>query len=201
MSLLTIAQSVATNVSIPAPNTVLSDLTDDNNKIVQFSIAAAEEIARRVDWGALRKTVTITGTGSNDNFGLPNDFSRLIPGNAIMANGAPVRVGLSSDEWNSLTAVQGVPRYAYLGAGIAFYPFPALAATVSITYQSKNWASSNGTTWATDSDAALFPEVLIEKGTIWRWRRQMGQDYQDYLAEFEAALSDYAKFDDGMRQP
>jgi alanine dehydrogenase len=42
---------------------------------------------------------------------------------------------------------------------------------------------------------------LVVKGTIWRWKRKMGQDFSDYLAEFEAALSDRANFDMRERTP
>lgn len=201
MSLLSIARGVAVNAGIMVPTEVLSGSDPDALKIVQFTQEAGEEIARRVDWGALRKTVTIAGTGSNDNFSLPADFARLIPGNSITVAGSPIRVGLSADEWNSLTPISGTPRYARLiGTSISFYPFPPLATTIAVAYQSKNWCGG-GTAWSSDSDAAFIPEVLIQQGAQWRWRRQLGADYQDFLAEFEAAMTEYAKFDDGMRLP
>jgi hypothetical protein len=201
MSLLTVARSIAINAGIKIPTEVLSSSEPDAQKIVQFTQEAGEEIARRVDWGSLRKTATITGTGNNDDFALPADFARLVPGNSVSTGGAPIRVGISADEWNSLTAISGTPRYARLiGSSISFYPYPILSATISVAYQSKNWCNG-GTTWSGDTDTALFPEVLIEQGAKWRWRRQMGQDYQDQLAEFESTLTEYAKFDDGMRLP
>jgi hypothetical protein len=201
MSLVSIARSIAINSGIAIPASVLSNNDPDAQKIVQFTQEAAEEIARRVDWGGLRKTTTITGTGDNDVFGLPGDFARLTVGNSITVGGLPVRVGLTADEWTSLTAASGTPRYARLsGSNIAFYPYPLLGVEVSVSYQSKDWCSG-GDAWANDSDVGLVPEVLIEQGAIWRWRRQMGSDYQDQLAEFESTLAEYAKFDDGMRQP
>lgn len=201
MTLLSIARSIAVNTGTPIPATVLSSVDPDALKIVEFTQAAGEEIARRVDWGALRDTVTITGTGSNDDFALPTDFARLVPGNSVTVGGIPVRVGISADEWNSLTAVPGTPRYARLiGSSISFYPYPTLDMTINVAYQSKNWCG-NGTAWGSDGDIGLVPEVLIQQGAMWRWRRQIGQDYQDYLAEFEASLTEYSKFDDGMRIP
>ena len=201
MSLLSIAQAVATNVSVPVPNAVLSNPDADYVKIVQFSNATGEELARRVDWAALRATAIITGTGTNDDFSLPNDFLHLTAGNSVTVGGNPVRVGLSPDEWNSLTPVEGIPRYARLiGNKISFYPFLASGVVAKVLYQSKSWCPS-GTAWGADTEEALIPEPLIQQGTIWRWRRQMGQDFQDYLAEYESAIASYAKFDDGMRIP
>jgi hypothetical protein len=201
MSLLSIARAIAVNSGIPIPAEVISSDDPDAQKIIQFTQEAGEEIARRVDWGALRKVATITGTGSNDDFSLPNDFARLVQGNSVLADGSPVRVGLSADEWNSLTPTSGAPRYARLiGSKISFYPYPVSAAAVTVSYQSKSWCNG-GTSWASDGDVGLIPEILIEQGAKWRWRRQMGADYQDQLAEFEATLSEYAKFDDGMRLP
>lgn len=201
MSLLSIAKSIAVNVGISAPAAVLSTNDPDAQKIVEFTQAAGEEIARRVDWGALRKTATITGDGTNNTFSIANDFARLVPGNSITVGGVPVRTGMTADEWNSLTPVQGTPRYAYLtGSVIAFYPYLASGSTASVLYQSKNWCGE-GDAWGADSDTALIPETLIKQGALWRWRRQLGQDFQDFLAEFEASLAEQAKMDDGMRLP
>lgn len=201
MSLLSIAQAMAPELSIPVPTSILSDTGDDAVKIVRFTVAAADEITRRVDWSALRSSTTLTGTGVNISFSLPSGFSRLIDGAAIKSGTSIVRVGLSPDEWNSLTAVQGTPRFAYLtGSSLSLFPYLANAATVTVAYQSKNW-SATGTSWGSDGETALIPETLIQQGAIWRWRRHMGQDYQDYLGEYEASLADLAKFDGGIRSP
>lgn len=202
MTLLTIAKSIAINVSVSPPGVVMSDQDENNRKIIQFSQETADELVRRVDWTALRKTVTITGTGNNDNFDLPGDYQRLTQGMAVKTGGTPIRVGLSADEWHSLTPVVGTPRYARLmGSTMAFFPFLANGATVSVSYQSKNWTSADTTAWAADDNTALIPENLIELGAIVRWRRQLGQDFQDYMAEFEAAVKDREQFDAGLRLP
>lgn len=201
MTLLSISQSLAVNVGVAKPTEVLSSTLPDARKMVQFTQEAGEELSRRADWGALRKDYTIVGTGSNDDFELPVDFMRLVPGNAITVNGAPIRAGLSADEWNSLTHMAGTPRYARLiSRYISFYPYPIDGLEITVVYQSKNWCGG-GSAWSSDSDFGLVPEPLIGMGALWRWRRNLGQDYQDHLAEFETALSEYAKSDDGERQP
>jgi hypothetical protein len=201
MTLLTIARNIAVNVGVDVPSEVKSSAEPSAVKIVRFTEEAGEEIARRANWGALKKTATITGTGTNDLFTIAADFARVIPGTAINSNGSVVRTGLSADEWNSLPPSTGTPRYARLeGASIAFWPYLANAQEAVVTYQSLNWCAG-GTAWAADGDFALVPETLVEKGALWRWRRQLGADYQDQMAEYETALADLARSDDAMRQP
>jgi hypothetical protein len=201
MSLLTIARNIAINVGVDVPSEVKSSADPSAMKIVRFTEEAGEEIARRANWGTLRKTTTITGTGTNDLFPIAADFARVIPGTAIKSNGVTVRTGLSADEWNSLPPSTGTPRYARLeGANVAFWPYLADGQQAEVTYQSLNWCLG-GTSWAADGDTALVPETLVEKGALWRWRRQLGADYQDQFAEYETALLDLARSDDAMRLP
>lgn len=202
MSLLSIAANVATNVGVQPLSSILTSSDQNATKMVSFSQATGDELARRVDWSGLRKKVTVVGTGSNDNLSLPTDFLRLIPGLSVRTStGGTIRTGLSADEWNSLSAVSGTPRYAHLvGGAISFYPYLAWADTATVTYQSSSWAPA-GATWVNDGDVPLVPEALMTQGTIWRWRRQLGQDFQDYMAEYESMIQDYGKFDDGLRSP
>lgn len=202
MTLLTMAQNIAVNVGVQPPTAVMSDPDADDRKFIEYTQAAANELARRVDWSALRTTQTITGTGSNDNFSLGNTFSRLTSGMAVSVGGAAIRGSLSPDEWNSLTPVVGTPRFfRLLGKSISFYPYPTLGLAISVSSQSESWCSAGGKEWTADTDTALVPEEIVAKGAIWRWRRQLGADFQDYLAEFEAALADHSKFDEGSRLP
>lgn len=202
MTLLTIAKAVARNVGVDPPTAVLSTATGAAPMIAQFAREAATEISRRVDWTALRETTTITGIGQDVDYDLPPDFHRLIPGMAVKIDGVAIRGGVSADEWASLTAVAGTPRYFRLNNNhISFYPYPAAGASISVTYQSKNWCSNDTNDWASDTDTAVISEDLIIKGAIWRWKRHVGGDYQDHLGEFEAALDDLARFDEGARMP
>jgi hypothetical protein len=202
MSLLTIAQAVARNTAIAVPSAAAGSTDRDMVNIVQFSIDTANELARRVSWGALRNTATITGTGANANFALPAGFSRLIDGNAVLIGGVAIRGGLSPDEWASLAPVEGVPRFFRLvGKTISFWPYPVLDASISVSYQSEFWCSNGSAAWSADDETALIPEDAIAKGTIWRQRRHIGQDFADYMAEYEAAMADYATFDERARSP
>lgn len=202
MSLIDIAKAVAINCSLDEPTAVVSSTDPDVIKIRQFAKEAADEITRRVDWGELRMRTGVIGTGANDDLLISESFSRLTRGLAVTYNGEPVRGGVSPDEWASLVPVEGTPRYFRLiGERISFYPFLASGDQAVIVWQTRNWCDNGTDNWQADTDAPYFPENLVTKGALWRMKRHLGLDYQDYVAEFEAALADYASFDDGMRLP
>jgi len=202
MSLLSVARNVAKNVGIAIPDAVAGGDDPDAIKLREFINETGQELARRVDWRGLRKEHPLIGTGVAAPYSLPDDFSRVVAGNAVMVNGSRVRGSLTDDEWNSLTPVEGTPRYYFKGAMlIGFYPYPAEAEQISITYVSTQWTAQGKDVLVSDDDTSLIPEALLEMGATWRHKRQFAADYQDYMAEYEAALSDLAQFDGGVREP
>jgi hypothetical protein len=199
MTLLTIAQGLARNVGMQSPSSVVGSTMREWQEGLQFANETGEELARRVDWGALQGTATLTGDGTNKVHTLPAGFSRLSKGIAVKSGAAIVRP-LSRAEWNSLTPVQGTPRYFLLeGTELTLWPYLANAATVTASYQSEYWTSAGSNAFTVDSQTSLIDEDLFLKGLIVRWRRQKGMPYQDEEAEYEAALQDIAGFDDRGR--
>lgn len=200
MNVIEIAKAVAPSIAIAAPSIVVSSSDPNAVKLLQMMNEAGREIARRADWGVLDKTTTVTGTGASQAFSLPSDFARLSTGNAVTV-GVPVRGGLSRDEWFSLAPVEGTPRYFRLvGDEISFYPYPATGAVVKVSYQSKDWCAG-GEAFTADDQEPFLPHELVCRGTIWRWKRSEGQDFSDFLAEYEAMLEQFVTFDQRERQP
>jgi hypothetical protein len=199
VSLLTVVQSVAADVGIAIPTVVASSTDRTCQEMLAFATIVGRDIARRVDWGVLTVTDTLTGTGVDAALDLPADYNRLIDGVAISnASGAAVRP-LTRAEW-TMTATQGVPRYFLLtGTSIRFYPYLAAAATATVRYQSANWCDNGSDAFAADTDGTVFPEIVLEKGLNAYWRRQKGMPYQDQDAEFEATILQVAGFDDRSR--
>lgn len=199
MTLLTICEGLAKNTGRQVPTQVASSTHRDEVEYLQFANETGEELARRVDWGDLTKTATLTGTGANIAHSLPSDFGRLTRGIAVKTSGGAIVRPLTRGEWNSLTAVEGTPRYFLLQDDtITLWPFLASAATATVYYQSSEWCSA-GTSFAADSDTSLIDENLFLKAMIVRFRRQKGMDYADHEAEYEAALRDFAGFDERAR--
>ena len=202
MDVIDIAKAVAPSIAIQAPSVVVTSSDPNAVKLLQMMHETGKEIARRADWGALEKTTTITGTGANVAHSLPSDFARLSMGNAVFSASGPIRGSLSRDEWLSVTPKEDTPRYFRLtGTSISFYPYLANAATATVSYQSKNWVSGGGEIFTSDDQTPLVPDELMVRGTIWRWKRSEGQDFADYLAEYEAMLEQMSMFDQRERMP
>lgn len=203
MTLIDIIAAVCKNVGLAVPDNAAANTKRGIVELVQFAKETGDECARRVDWAALRNTATITGTGTNDDFSLPSGFARLTLGGAVTVGGVPIRGGISQDEWFALTPTMGTPRYFRVNgtSSISFYPYPALGAVIPVSYLTGNWCSNGTASWSNDSETPLVPSDLITKGTIWRFKRKSGQDFSDYLAEFEGILTDLAGTDTQGRSP
>ncbi len=199
MTLLTIAQGLAKNVGMQSPSSVVGNAARSWVEALQFANETGEELARRVDWGQLQASATLTGDGTNLTHSLPAGFGRLSKGAAVKAGATPIR-SLSRAEWGTLTPAQGTPRYFLLeGDDMTLFPYLANLATVSVSYQTKYWTSAGAAAFTADDQTSLIDENLFLKGLIARWRRQKGMPYQDEEAEYEAALQDFANFDDRAR--
>jgi hypothetical protein len=199
MSLLSICQTMALNVGIAEPDQVIGAGSRDLEEAVTLSQMAADELARRVDFGALHTSTTCNGDGTNLEFDLGADFARITPGIGVTYGTRVVRP-LTQAEWAGLPANVGVPRYFLLrGNKLRVWPYLDEGAFVTVDYQRLAWCSNGTTLWQADTDTALVDEGLLAKGLIVRWRRQKGMDYADHEAEYEADVGAIARFDDRSR--
>lgn len=197
MTLLTIAQGFAKSVGLPVPDSVIGNTDRTWIEVAEVANATGEELARRVDWGQLTTSTTLTGDGTAKQHSMPAGFSRITRGAAV--GGGSVRP-LSQPEWATLTAVEGTPRYFILRDDvIELWPYLANAATTTVAYQTEYWCDNGTAAFATDDDAPLMDETLFQKALEVRWRRQKGMPYADHEAELEATLSDRARFNDRAR--
>lgn len=198
---LQIMQAVAINAGIE-PVISISTSDSDHVLLAQCINDAGSEVARRVDWSVLRKAVTFSGVGTPSLFDLPPDYRRLQSGLAVTQDAQPVRGSLTADEWASLPPTMGAPRYYYLASGrIAFYPYLRAGDAVQVRYQSDAWVDSGARQLVQAGDTPLIPPELLVSGGTWRWRRHVGKDFADAMAEFETQLADLAAYDGGVRQP
>jgi hypothetical protein len=199
MTLLSIGAALAKNVGMTVPDIMVSSPERQWLEAVQFANETGEELARRVDWGQLQESTTLTGTGAAISYTLPTDFSRLNQGVAITNAAGGIVRPLTRQEWSNLSMVEGVPRYFLLENNtLQFWPYLANTITATAQYQSKDWCSA-GAEFIADTDTVLVDEILFTKGLIVRWRRQKQMDVTDYEAEYEAALTNFARFNDRSR--
>lgn len=199
MTLLEIAKGLAKAVGLPVPDSVIGSTDRTWIEVAEHANATGEELARRVDWGQLTATATLTGNGTDLAHTMPAGFSRLTRGVAVVGSGGTVRP-LSQPEWATLTATEGVPRYFILRDNVLrFWPYLANAATATASYQTSNWCDNGTDAFATDDDGPLINAAVFQKALEVRWRRAKGMPYSDHEAELEAALADLARFNDRSR--
>lgn len=199
MSLLTVCTAVAADVGISAPAIVVATTEPEHVELNAFANAVAEDIAARVDWGALTTSATITGDGTATAKTINAAMRKVVDGAAVFTSGGvPIRP-LSQAEWPTSNSA-GTPRFFLLqGKSIQFWPYLANGATATVRYVTLNWCSAGGSAFTADDQTTLFPEILLQLGLIAHWRRQKGMPYQDHEAAFEARLSQFAADDDRRR--
>ncbi|AWM23443.1 hypothetical protein [Sinorhizobium fredii] len=189
MTLLSVVNEVCDIVSLSRFESVYGSAEPNAQTMVELAQEAGDEIARRVDWQQTLKQHTCTA--SPENF--PADYQRLTPGGGIRTStGIFARPVNNSGQWSVISVVPSTQPYYFIKANqFLFSPADAADAAV-IDYVSKNWIlndpSGEASVWAADDDTTLFPERLLVKGIVWRWKRQKGLPFEDNLAEFEADL-------------
>jgi len=199
MTLLSAINEVCDVVSLDQFESVYGSNDPNAQTMVALAQEAGDEIARRADWQ--RMLATHTAAGSPEN--LPEDHQRMTPGGAVRtATGDFFRPITNSSQWAVIVGIPSVQPYFFVrGQQILFSPAASAVGAV-IEYLSKFWVLHDPdgpqATLSADDDTPLFPERLLVKGVIWRWKRQKGLPYEDNLAEFEADLLQEINADRGV---
>lgn len=175
--------------------------TNDPNAQTMLDLAreAGEEISRRCDWRDMLKYYVAVLSPTQ----LPVDFQRLTPGGSVRTQaGEFVRPVANSGQWDIVVLVPSAQPYYFLINSSMYFSPTAAGVNATISYVSVNWIKADDgsevSDWTSDDDSVLFPQRLLEKGILWRWRRKEGLDYADQLAEFEADLAAEIKANRGV---
>lgn len=189
MTLLSAINEVCDVVSLDRFDSIYGSNDPNAQTMVALAQEAGEEISRRCDWRRMQKQhVAILSPLT-----LPADYQRLTPGGAVRsASGVFFRPIANSSQWAIATGTASAQPYFFLrGSQMLFSPASAGVGAV-VDYVSKNWVLGDPyeerDTLKADDDTMFFPERLLGKGILWRWKRQKGLPFDDSLAEFEADL-------------
>lgn len=188
MTLKTIIDEVCDAVTIDRFASVYGNGEPDAQTMLDLAQQAGDEISRRADWQNLLRSKTLAASGET----LPSDFQRLTPGGGVRSSsGNFARPVTNSGQWVIVAQLASPQPYYFVSNGTIRISPPSAAVGAIIDYLSKNWIVNSGTfkdRFSVDDDTTLFPERLMAKNIIWRWRRKEGLVYDDQLAEFEADL-------------
>lgn len=189
MTLLSAINEVCDVVSLDRFASVYGSNDPNAQTMAALAQEAGDEIARRADWQAMLKGRTALSSPEP----LPADYERLTPGGAVRsAAGLFYRPITNTSQWAVIAGVASAqPYFMIKGNQILFSPAASGVGSV-IEYVSSFWVLNDpggpGATLKADDDKTLFPERLLVKGILWRWKRQKGLPFDDTLAEFEADL-------------
>lgn len=182
---------VRLGLGIPTPNIASQDVEMSQIRVLMTD--AGRDIARRAEWPRLSRVLMVPGPGSS--VPLPADFQKFPESGAVRLAGAgfaPVRVVVSPEQWEFLTATPSKQPYCHLTEGELRFSPDFGSGGVIIRYISNAWSGS-GDKAAQNGDELFIPERLVETGTVYRWLRQKGFPFDDILAEHEADLLDDIK--------
>ena len=199
MSAEDVLNHVLLAVGLDRPGAQLTAGDFEIDQIKTFMNEAGTDIARRAQWSGLFKEAEfVYGTG-RESADLPEDFYQMAQNGTVWWSNSPVedvidyethamRPVVSPEQWAFLKRRPSAQRhYCLQGGQIQFSPGLGLTETATMTYISSYWVEGKPEI-TQNADVLLIPERLVEKGAVWRWKRQKGMTYDDLLAEFEADL-------------
>lgn len=199
MSLKTAVDSVCDAVNIDRLDAVYGGPDPSAAVFLALAQEAGDEIARRVDWQALLSSKVLAASGEQ----LPPDFQRVVPGGGLRtAAGLFIRPVTNSAQWAVVASCASAQPFYFVSGGVVQVAPVTAAIGAVLDYVAKTWIVGDGGTrkaaFSADDDGFVFPERLVVKNIIWRWRRQKGLSYDDQLAEFEADLAQETGADRGV---
>lgn len=188
---------ILNEIGIDRSNPQVNAVDFEMRQIVDFMNEAGDEIAERAEWSKMYNDWVVPGAQSSID--LPDDWRKIASTGSARITGtyAPIRVVTDPETWGFLQARPSVRQYCHIsGDQLHFAPvLPTSGATVK--YQVQAWVSDSKLAVTENGDNVLVPGSLIVKGAVWRWKRQKGLPYDDYVAEYEASLITHLKADRG----
>lgn len=197
MTAETVLQNVLLEIGLDNTTAQLTSSDYEIRQIKAHMNEAGKDIASRAEWSELFVNWTISG--GVDDIDLPSDFHEMAETGAVRINKSgyhPIRAVVSPEQWDFLSGSSSAQPYYHLKGGRLHFS-PTLASEGALVrYVSNQWVTG-ASEISQNSDTLKIPEKLVTKGTIWRWRRQKGMTFDDYMSEFEADLATAIKADRG----
>lgn len=196
MSILTAVQDAMVLCGQPQPSGVVSNPDPTVLKFLAFAQQEAESTGSEFNWRNLNIALTLTGDGTTTLFALPSDFERILQGQALWSNkypSIPLQGPITSQDLLALKALPVTPVrpvWRLIGGLLEIWPALSNLEVVNGEYRSTNpVVSGDGVTrklrWSSDSDYALFPEIILRLGLIWRWKQSKGLDYAEDFRSYQ----------------
>lgn len=188
-----ILPGILAECGIDRTSPTIVDASFEIRQLRELMNEAGRDINARADWARAVKVVTAADVAFID---LPNDFLRISAVTVGDDDHVPARPVLSPEMWQMLEKLPSDQTFFHLKEGRIYFSPAIDPLGVTVRYVSSNWLVTKAAITA-DTDAAVFPDHLLRRGAIWRWKRQKGLPYDDILAEYEADLDTAIRMDRG----
>lgn len=191
------------------PGDFISPSTVNELSIVRALNRTVDDLLDRHDWSRLTDITTVTGTGDT-TYSLPAAFTRLCrQDNAVYElspNRRPVMSMSTRSDWTEREAwnPNGPYRVYRLGNNIGdpgstgeylieFLPALPVNGEIDVHSLNNQWVlqadGNRATSYTNTDDLSVLPGMLLELGTIWRFKMSKGLPYADYKADYESNLA------------
>lgn len=210
MTLLAIAQDVASVVGVPQPTSV-TDMDVDQAQMLGLIRLVANELARDVDWNILRRTHSFATVADERQPGsMPAGFSRFTMVDRkvrfTVGDNSPMVGPVTPDQWRTI-AVQPVPAvgsyWRVIGNEIYIRQAPAANVSISFEYFTKYYVrgedGAEKARFSENEDETDIDNDLIVLGGIYKWKRAQGLDYAEEMADYERAKLTVSGRDNGIQ--
>ena len=209
MTTLSVIQDACTSgIVLEKPTAVFGSTTREHIELASLLNEAGAMIAEAHEWQTLNRIATITGDGTDEDFILPTDFSRMLDKSQLWSSSleTPLTPISDRDEWLGLE-VQAfdfvINAWIIYGNEVHIKPALASGVTVQYFYQSHHWARSaapaNIDQFSADTDTFRLNERLLKLALIYKWREMKGLPYAENMADYQYLLAKLINRDKGSR--
>jgi hypothetical protein len=206
MSLLTICQAVAREVSLLVPATIIDNDDPTATRLLSMAHRSGQKLSQR-DWKVLTKEHTFTSSSSTANYALPSDYNRMVQETAWSRTDYLRARQLDPQDWQRFksglgTAIGTAQRWRIVPvSGVRKFSIdnPGTGGKALVfEYVTDNWCMTSGsvglTDWTNDTDVPVIDAALLELDMIWRTLRASGRSYagerQDAMDAIEKAFAE-----------
>lgn len=199
MTLLSICQDAAVDLSQPVPTAIISNTDPAVRLLLRCAQEEGRSLAGRHSWQVLKKEHTFATVAADaQTSSIPSDFDWLIPETMFNRDrNRRVWGPLDENEWQAYkaTLVTRVdPAFRIRGDTILITPEPTAGETVAYEYVSNQWCQDSAGTaqsaWAADDDTAKLNEAAMTLGVVWRWRKNKGLEFAATERDYNRIVAD-----------
>lgn len=204
-TLLQIATIAAQRMQLPNVVTVYGNTDNNMTFLLSMIEKTLSELKDEFPWPELIKRATITLVNGQSEYSLPTDYDRRLT--ATLWNQTqrwPLLGPVDAIEWETLISglVTTVPlqRFRVFGYGTAtfqIYPTPSAAEAGQVCVyeyvsgypiQTGSGPATYGERFTADTNTVLLDPWMVIDGTVWRYKRERNQEYEDLRRDAEEQI-------------